>query len=55
MDMFLMSNCKGAILANSSFSYWGAMLNKVNPFVVYPAKWFNKHTPDIFPSNWLGI
>ena len=56
LDMFLMSHCKAAVIANSSFSYWGAMLNvNSNPIVVYPAKWFNTHTPDIFPKNWIGI
>ncbi len=56
MDMFLMSRCKANILANSSFSYWGAMLNVNNPqLVVYPQKWFNSHTPDIFPGKWEGI
>ena len=56
IDMFLMSNCKGAILANSSFSYWGAMLNRNNPIVVYPQKWFNTRTPpDIFPKEWISI
>ena len=55
IDMFLMSNCKGAILANSSFSYWGAILNTNNPFIVYPHKWFNSRTPDIFPDSWVGM
>ncbi len=55
MDMFLMSYCKGAVLANSSFSYWGAVLNKEKEIVVYPQKWFNSHTPDIFPNSWIGI
>ncbi len=56
MDMYLMSHCKANILANSSFSYWGAMLNKnSNHIVVYPKKWVNSHTPDIFPTDWTGI
>ena len=54
--MYLMSQCKANILANSSFSYWGAMLNKNSQFsVVYPEKWFNTHTPDIFPERWYGV
>ncbi len=56
LDMYLMSHCKANILANSSFSYWGAMLNiNVPILVVYPKKWFNSHTPDIFSDNWSGI
>ena len=56
LDMYLMSQCKANILANSSFSYWGAMLNKNSQFsVVYPEKWFNTHTPDIFPERWYGV
>lgn len=56
MDMYLMSRCKGNILANSSFSYWGAMLNtNKSQIVIYPKKWFNTHTPDIFMSNWIGV
>jgi len=55
-DMYLMSRCKANVLANSSFSYWGAMLN-VNSLqtVVFPKRWFNTHTPDIFPRYWEGI
>lgn len=54
--MFLMSKCKGNILANSSFSYWGAMLNENdNKIVIYPQKWNNISTPDIFPQNWIGL
>ena len=55
IDMYLMSYCKANIIANSSFSYWGAMLNKGDNTVVYPKKWFNTHTPDVFPKNWIPI
>lgn len=56
IDMFLMSKCKHNIIANSSFSYWGAMLNKnADKIVVYPSIWDNDNTPDIFPSNWIGL
>lgn len=56
MDMYLMSRCKANIIANSSFSYWGAMLNNNSPqLVLYPRKWSNSKTPDIFPQNWIGL
>lgn len=55
LDMYLISNCKGCIIANSSFSYWGAMLNKRAEIVIYPSKWNNQHTPDMFPEYWIGL
>lgn len=54
-DMFLMTHCKAGILANSSFSYWGAMLNNNNGCIIYPGIWNNKHTPDIFPEDWIKL
>ena len=39
-SMYLMSKCWGGICANSSFSWWGAYLNK-NRKLILPSKWFN--------------
>jgi hypothetical protein len=54
-DMRLMSMCKHHIIANSSFSWWGAWLNP-NPekIVVAPQKWFanNNDVSDLFPREW---
>lgn len=56
-DMFLMSNCKYNIIANSSFSWWGAWLNKnEDNKVVSPAKFLNSDKiSDIYPKHWIKI
>ncbi len=58
-DLRLMSHCKHNIIANSTFSWWGAWLNKnQEKIVIAPKKWFNDNaidTSDLIPSNWLRI
>ena len=55
-DMYLMSQCKAHIIANSSFSYWGAYLSDVNLMTIYPSRWYNgKPSPAIAPAEWIGI
>jgi len=56
-DMFLMSQCSHNIIANSSFSWWGAWLNSnPNKIVIGPVKWFNTNeVSDILPENWIRI
>ena len=59
-DMILMSKCDHNIIANSSFSWWGAYLNKnKNKIVIGPKKWFGPHgapdQADIIPETWIKI
>lgn len=57
-DMRLMSLCKHHIIANSSFSWWGAWLNpSANKIVVAPRRWFAKKTDvgDLFPQDWVKL
>lgn len=58
-DMRLMSFCNHNIIANSSFSWWGAWLNE-NPdkYVVAPKQWFQDNsidTSDVIPDKWQKI
>jgi len=56
-DIKLMSLCKHNIIANSSFSWWGAWLN-TNPdkMVFAPSKWFcRKQANDLLPHSWIVI
>ncbi len=58
-DLDLMRLCKHNIIANSSFSWWGAWLNE-NPgkTVIAPARWFQEpgiDTRDLVPKGWLRI
>ena len=60
-DMALMSYCKHHIIANSSFSWWGAWLSTYkNSINIAPQNWFNPelanfNIDDFVPSHWIKI
>lgn len=61
-QLILMSLCRNNIIANSTFSWWGAYLNTYRQKkVIYPATWFGKKiqkthdTMDLFPVDWIKI
>jgi hypothetical protein len=64
-DMVLMTHCKGIVIANSTFSWWGAWLNpdKTNKIIVCPRTWYKAesvdgrkiNTDDLIDPTWVCI
>jgi hypothetical protein len=58
-EIYLMSLCKHNIIANSSFSWWGAWLNQnPNKIVIAPKQWLVNKTADeldILPKDWIQM
>ena len=62
-DLCMMTMCDDYIIANSSFSWWGAWLShNPDPTVIAPKKWFGdtgytakNNTEDICPDRWVRI
>jgi hypothetical protein len=57
-DLYLMSLCQHAVIANSSFGWWGAWLgdNRADRIVVAPKTWFTMtglDSSDLVPSRWI--
>ncbi|MEN9621731.1 MAG: hypothetical protein RLZZ67_165 [Candidatus Parcubacteria bacterium] len=57
-ELSLMSLCSHNIIANSTFSWWGAWLNKnQQKIVIAPKRWFASdiNSTDLLPEKWLKI
>lgn len=56
IDMQLMSECDAGVIANSTFSWWGAWLGNLN-VIIRPRHWTNnqQNRIDIFPSSWISV
>ena len=55
-ELFIMSRCKHNIIANSTFSWWGAWLNtNENKIVIGPNRWFVRSTLNIMPEEWIKL
>lgn len=63
LELMLMSQCKYNIIANSTFSWWGAWLNQnPNKIVIAPKRWYNKEQYQkiyekghLVPDTWIKI
>lgn len=61
VDLYLMSNCKHNIIANSTFSWWAAWLNaNSEKIIIAPQLWFlekkiNVSELDIIPQEWITL
>jgi len=57
VDLIIMSNCSAHIIANSTFSWWGAILCPTDNKVFYPSPWTRLAPPKwtLFPTTWTQI
>ena len=57
-DMILMSKCEHNIIANSTFSWWGAWLNQnSDKIVIAPKRWMStiEYLDDLYPKEWIKL
>lgn len=59
VSLYLMTLCRSHIIANSTFSFWGAFLSADdNGMNIYPKRWFANETwnkPDFLPASWIAV
>lgn len=58
-EMRLMTACRAHVIANSSFSWWGAWLDpRPDKTVIAPLRWFaleERTAPDLVPPDWIRL
>jgi hypothetical protein len=58
-DLLLMASCQHQIIVSSTFSWWGAWLNRhPDKIIIAPQKWFSTErfdTKDLLPETWIRL
>jgi Glycosyl transferase family 11 len=57
-DIRMMAMCRHHVIANSSFSWWGAWLSEQNGSIVAPKRWFaneQANAEHIVPKHWIRL
>ena len=55
-DLWFMTLCRHHIIANSTFSWWGAYLAEDKGITVYPTSWYtSKESNSRFPESWVAL
>jgi len=57
-DMFFMTLCDNLIISNSSFSWWGAWLNRnEDKIIIAPKKWYvmERNYDEMCPADWIRL